>query len=1007
MRRYLPILFALVFGNHLYSQEHTSILQEESTFYQKFKFSTEKEWDDYWKTPLSAPVTNTQKTTTCSIGTKRVFGWHPYWLSSTVHNNYQWNLLSDLCYFDYTISPTTGNNTNASFNWSGSSAVTAAKNNGKKISFCATLFSSHATFFASSTAKQTFINNCISLLQSRGGHGVNLDFEGVPSASKAAMTAFVQDFSNQLKAAIPGAEVTMAVYSVDWNSVFDISNLNNYVDLFIIMGYDYYYSGSSQAGPNGPLYSFQTSYNYSQSRSISYYLKQGVPANKLLLAVPYYGRKWQTVSDAVPSATVGGSANSSSVTYKSMRDNVNGWYNNKKWNNASFTPYFTYQTSGNWNQLWIDDSLSLAKKYDIVNQQGIGGIGMWTLGYDDGYPELWNAIRDKFSDCKILPCSDSIFDMGGPERNHYDNENFTYTITPPGNVLTTLNFSQFELEAGYDSLWLYDGPSVNAPLIGSYSGLTGPGTVNASGASITLRFKSDVATTKPGFKAVYQCTPITIDSVRPTSQVSNPGWVSSGFTASFVDNDALSGIKNRFYAVLDYSNYTWRANGGNGFFNDDFAKTTIHPEWIEPSGIWTSASNRLIQSDESNGNTRLSAFVNQNSDSIFLYHYIAKISGTGTNRRAGLHFMCSSPNLENRGNSYFVYARIDNGGKLQIYETINDTFYLVKDVVFPFQVNFDYDYKIMYNRFSGKIEVYVNDKLITSWIDSTPLQVGNYISFRSGGCNFSVDYVTVYKNRNTTKLVSVGSASSNDIRYSNISPDRPGGRILTLVTDNSNNISLRKGTYINIDFSAPNPPAVVNDGTDSIDIDSQTNMTTLSGNWQPAVDVNSGIKGYYYGIGTAPGVNNVSPWVYIGSATSFTKTGLNLNANTLYYINIKCKNLSGLISTVSSSDGITVFPSSSKQVITAPLNNYAIKIFPNPVSDEVNVSYALHEASTLSIDLFDLSGKKIGVLMPPTNKVSGNHTETFSLGEFSLPAGMYLVTVNINNGTYALKISIQ
>ena len=1008
MKRVLPILLFLTTCNLLFSQAHKSILQEESEYYQKFKYSKEEEWDNYWETISPKSATMAQKATSCSLGNKRVFGWHPYWLSSTVHNNYQWNLLSDLCYFDYTISPTTGNNTNGSFNWSSSSAVTAAKNNGKKISFCATLFSSHATFFGSATAKQTFINNCISLLQSRGGHGVNLDFEGVPSSSKASMTAFIQDFSNQLKAAIPGAEVTMAIYSVDWNSVFDIPNLKNYVDLFIIMGYDYYYSGSSQAGPNGPLYTFQTGYNYSQSRSISYYLKQGLPANKLLLAVPYYGRKWQTVSDAIPSATVGGSANSSSVTYKSMRDNTNGWYNNMKWNNASFTQYFTYQSGGNWYQLWIDDSLSLAKKYDIVNQQGIGGIGMWTLGYDDGYPELWNAIRDKLSDCKLTLCTDSIFDMGGPERNHYDNEQYTYTITPGENVLTTLNFTQFELETGYDSLWLYDGSSINAPLIGSYSGTSGPGTIQSSGTSITLRFKSDGATVKHGFKAIYSCSPE--DTLPPSTWVIAPNWVAGNFTANFTDTDVNAAIEQRFYSVHDYKNGMWRANKNNGFFMDDFVKTTIHADWTDKLGTWTSSSGRLVQSEQANTNTRISASVNQNNATAFLYHFKAKMGGTGTNRRAGLHFMCSSSNLPNRGNSYFIYSRLDGGGKLQIYETVNDTFYLKTDIVYPFIADVDYDFKVIYNKTTGRIDVYVNDILVSSWTDSTPLTSGQYISFRSGECNFNIDFIEVFKNRTETANILVGTATSNDIRYLNANPSQAAGRIFSLVTDANQFISTLNGSNLNVDWSKPNKPSVVRDGL-AADIATTTSTSQLSANWNTATDPNSGIVSYYYAIGTTQGGSQTVPWTELGNLTSITHSGLSLQLNKTYYFSVKSVNSAGLVSQMISSNGQKVIAGvdkgSDKKNIQEDGALASCTIFPNPAKNTFNITYELLLPSTVSIELFDISGKNIVTLKNSIEMTSGNYTHAVDLTEYHLQSGLYFVSVRIDDNIHILKISLH
>jgi len=181
------------------------------------------------------------------------------------------NLMSDLCYFDYTVSPNTGNNTNASFAWSTSTAVTNAIANGVNAHICATLFSSHSPFLASSSAQQTFITNIINLLQARGGKGVNLDFEGMVASNSAPFTAFVINLSNQLHAAIPGSEVSIACMRFDWSAVFDIASLTPYVDLFIIMGYDYYWSGSTTAGPEDPLYDFQTGYNYTLTKSITYY----------------------------------------------------------------------------------------------------------------------------------------------------------------------------------------------------------------------------------------------------------------------------------------------------------------------------------------------------------------------------------------------------------------------------------------------------------------------------------------------------------------------------------------------------------------------------------------------------------------------------------------------------------------------------------------------------------------------------------------------------------------
>lgn len=494
--------FLLIIGSLLFSQTgFKSIMQEQSEFYSTFKFTNDQSWDSLNNVILSQNPSS-KYSSACSLK-KKVYGWHPYW-SGTVYTAYDWSMLSDFSYFDYSVSPTTGQNTNASFAWSTSAAVTAAKANGKKIHICATLFSSHSTFWASSTAQTTFINNIISLLNSRGGNGVNIDFEGMGASDKTPFKNFMVNLKNALVAANPNYELSMALYAVDWSGSFDIPGLNPVVNDFIIMGYDYYYSGSTTAGPESPLYNFQTTYNYTLAKSITYYLNLGVPPSKLLLGLPYYGREWSTAGPNAPSATTG--AFTSSRTYSYVKGNP-GTYSaaNKKWEMTCFSPYYSFSVSGQQRQCWIDDVYSMGRRFDLVKQRGIGGIGIWALGYDNGYNDFWQLIKDKFSDCEIVPCTDSLFDMGGPLRNYYDNEKYTYSISPNGIDKVQLQFKSFTTESGYDSLYVYNGPTTASPLLGAYCGSTTPANVTSTGTVLTLRFKSDVGIVASGFKIIYNC----------------------------------------------------------------------------------------------------------------------------------------------------------------------------------------------------------------------------------------------------------------------------------------------------------------------------------------------------------------------------------------------------------------------------------------------------------------------------------------------------------------------
>ena len=48
-------------------------------------------------------------------------------------------------------------------------------------------------------------------------------------------------------------------------------------------------------------------------------------------------------------------------------------------------------------QCWTDKEQTLGIKYDYINEKGLGGLGIWALGYDNSFPELWTLIKEKFT----------------------------------------------------------------------------------------------------------------------------------------------------------------------------------------------------------------------------------------------------------------------------------------------------------------------------------------------------------------------------------------------------------------------------------------------------------------------------------------------------------------------------------------------------------------------------------------------------------------------------------
>ncbi|HSY76010.1 MAG TPA: fibronectin type III domain-containing protein, partial [Bacteroidia bacterium] len=282
-----------------------------------------------------------------------------------------------------------------------------------------------------------------------------------------------------------------------------------------------------------------------------------VPNSKVALGVPYYGYDWPTTSAALNATTT---ASGTAVLYKSCIANA-GTYG-RKWDNYSMDPYYTY---GSYHQCWYDDDVSLGYKYNMVNIQNIAGIGIWALGYDDGYSTAWTAIQNAFTTCGTVNCSGEFRDLGDT-GNYYNNENWTWTLAPTSATAVSATFSSFNTTAG-DILTIYNGPNTASPLIGNYQGTTSPGTVNGTTGSLTFMFKSSAAGTRAaGWKADWLCSgpgscgpPIGLTASAITTTSATLNWLSVGGATSY--NIQYKATSASTWTTVSTSALSWPLSG--------------------------------------------------------------------------------------------------------------------------------------------------------------------------------------------------------------------------------------------------------------------------------------------------------------------------------------------------------------------------------------------------------------------------------------------------------------
>jgi spore germination protein YaaH len=374
---------------------------------------------------LNAP--SVALTTSSSPPGREIFGFAlASSLADTTVGYPSWNfdLLSTVAFFGLHVDPDGQFAADAGWNTWNSSALTSlvslAHRHGTKVVLTVVLqdFSPNTpSMCAGLQHAGVTVAAAVTQVKAKAVDGVNIDYEGLdgscgtadPYWAQHALTGFAQKMRAGLGPSYYLSIDSYASAASDGYGFFDVVGLASYVDSFFVMAYDLEYSNYSRApescprfclGPTSPL----SAYYYNDSTVAAQFVA-AVGASKVLLGIPYYGRK-ACVGAAIPNAlpTSGVVADSyldaaaeaadsavAAGTYVAHRDAYSsGAERWDTWYNASL---------GCTRELYWDDVTSLSKKYDLVNSQKLRGVGVWNLNYGGGAPELWAALASHLDPC--------------------------------------------------------------------------------------------------------------------------------------------------------------------------------------------------------------------------------------------------------------------------------------------------------------------------------------------------------------------------------------------------------------------------------------------------------------------------------------------------------------------------------------------------------------------------------------------------------------------------------
>jgi Subtilase family/Concanavalin A-like lectin/glucanases superfamily/Domain of unknown function (DUF5011)/Secretion system C-terminal sorting domain/CUB domain len=167
--------------------------------------------------------------------------------------------------------------------------------------------------------------------------------------------------------------------------------------------------------------------------------------------------------------------------------------------------------------------------YDFITKANYTVVGPYTLSakvslLDDTVAEN-NEFKINFANngteipvligaATTTTCSAILTDAGGRYGNYVDNVNATTTFVPAtAGKAIKIDFSEFDLEKDYDYVYVYDGTSTTAPLLGRFTNLNDQNpiflppsfTSTATGGELTIRLTSDGGVVAKGFVATISC----------------------------------------------------------------------------------------------------------------------------------------------------------------------------------------------------------------------------------------------------------------------------------------------------------------------------------------------------------------------------------------------------------------------------------------------------------------------------------------------------------------------
>ena len=245
------------------------------------------------------------------------------------------------------------------------------------------------TAAGSDATRKTFAKSAVTIMKDWGFDGIDIDWEYPADGTEAAnfvlllqavrdeLDAYAAQYANghhfQLSIAAPTGP--------DHYKKLHLADMGKFLDYVNLMAYDFAGGWGNCSGHNANLYRNSQNPNatpFDADSAVKFYMKEGIPAEKLVLGMPIYGRSFQgTMGIGQPYSGVGSGSRESGIwDYKVLpKAGSTLMYDDIA------KAYYTYDTSTK-ELISYDPPDMVKRKVTYLKGLGLGGSMFWEASSD-------------------------------------------------------------------------------------------------------------------------------------------------------------------------------------------------------------------------------------------------------------------------------------------------------------------------------------------------------------------------------------------------------------------------------------------------------------------------------------------------------------------------------------------------------------------------------------------------------------------------------------------------